>query len=163
MKGIPLTPLTLEVARRVIWFEPPAQALSEPIRFMAYAMTYACHEDMQVIRRYVCDDDIREALDQAPPGIIDARSWAYWNSKMGRYPAPPLPVRQFVAAVDANERSSRRTTVTGDLNPARSDLDGQRRLAREDWLQVREGDASKLDPEETRRKAREEWRDKYAK
>ena len=107
MKGIPLTPLTLEVARRVIWFEPPAQALAEPIRFMAYAMTYACHEDMQVIRRYVCDDDIREALDQAPPGIIDARSWAYWNSKMGRYPAPPLPVRQFVAAVDAHNRSSR--------------------------------------------------------
>ena len=91
MKGIPLTPLTLEVARRVIWFEPPEQALAEPIRFMAYAMSFARHEDMQVIRRYVSDDDIREALDHAPAGIIDARSWAYWNSKLGRYPAPPVP------------------------------------------------------------------------
>jgi hypothetical protein len=35
------------------------------------------------------------ALDRAPPGIIDPRSWAYWNSKMGRYPAPPLPKRRF--------------------------------------------------------------------
>jgi len=29
------------------------------------------------------------------PGIIDPRSWAYWNNKMGRYPAPPLPQRTF--------------------------------------------------------------------
>lgn len=95
MKSIPLTPATLDVARRVIWFEPPEQALSDPIRFMAYAMTYARHEDMQVIRRHVCDDEFRAALDQAPPGIIDARSWAYWNSKLGRYPPPPRPVRRF--------------------------------------------------------------------
>jgi hypothetical protein len=101
MKGIPLTPLTLEVARRVIWFEPPEQALAEPIRFMAYAMSFARHEDMQVIRRYVSDDDIREALDHAPAGIIDARSWAYWNSKVGRYPAPPRPVRKFAKGAGA--------------------------------------------------------------
>src|SRR5450755_2681702 len=101
MNAIPLTPLTLDLARRIIWFEPPEQALAEPIRFMAYAMTYARHEDMRLIRRYVTDDDIREVLDKAPPGIIDPRSWAYWNSKMGRYPAPPLPVRKFVAPVRA--------------------------------------------------------------
>jgi hypothetical protein len=62
---------------------------------MAYAMTYARHEDMRVIREYVSDEDFREALDRAPPGIIDPRSWAYWNSKMGRYPPPPLPKRHF--------------------------------------------------------------------
>jgi hypothetical protein len=95
MKAIPVTPLTLDLARRIIWFEPPDHALADPIRFMTYAMTYARHEDMRVIRRYVSDDDMREALDHAPPGIIDPRSWAYWNSKMGRYPPPPLPVRRF--------------------------------------------------------------------
>jgi len=97
MNVIPVTPITLELARRVIWFEPPEQALSDPIRFMAYAMTYGRHEDMREIRRYLSDDDIREALDRAPAGIIDRRSWAYWNARMGRYPAPPLPVRMFVA------------------------------------------------------------------
>jgi hypothetical protein len=95
MNSIPVTPQTLDIARRVIWFEPPEQALAEPIRFMAYAMTYARHEDMQIIRGYVSDKDFREALNRAPPGIIDARSWAYWNSKMGRFPPPPLPVRRF--------------------------------------------------------------------
>ena len=62
---------------------------------MAYAMANALPEDMRALRRYVSDDDLREALDHAPPGIIDRRSWAYWNSKMGRYPAPPMPVRTF--------------------------------------------------------------------
>ena len=85
----------LGVVPRIIWFEPPEQALADPVRFMAYAMTYARHEDMRVIREYVSDEDFREALDGAPPGIIDPRSWAYWNSKMGRYPPPPLPKRHF--------------------------------------------------------------------
>jgi hypothetical protein len=55
---------------------------------------------MRVIRQYVSDEDFREALDRAPPGIIDPRSWAYWNSKMGRYP-PPLPRRRFEASDNA--------------------------------------------------------------
>ncbi len=95
MKPIPLNSETEEVARRLIWFEEPADALADPVRFMAYAIARATHEDMKVIRRYVSDDDFREALDKAPPGIIDHRSWAYWNSKMGRYPPPPLPKRQL--------------------------------------------------------------------
>ena len=99
MKSIPLNEETAALATQIIWFEPPAKALSEPVRFMAYAMTYAMHEEMRVLRRYVSDDDFREALDHAPPGIIDPRSWAYWNSKMGRYPPPPLPVRRFGSTV----------------------------------------------------------------
>ncbi len=95
MKPIPVTPETADIARRIIWFEPPEQALADPIRFMAYAMRYATHEDMKAIRCHVSEEDFREALDKAPPGIIDSRSWAYWNSKMGRYPAPPLPERNL--------------------------------------------------------------------
>jgi hypothetical protein len=95
MKRIPLNAETEAPARRVVWLEAPAEALSDPIRFMAYAMASATHADMTVLRRYVSDDDFRAALDQAPPGIIDARSWAFWNSKLGRYPTPPLPVRRL--------------------------------------------------------------------
>jgi len=51
MKPIPLNTETETVARRVIWFEPPAKALADPVRFMAYAMAYATHDDMKVIRR----------------------------------------------------------------------------------------------------------------
>lgn len=95
MKPIPLNAETEPVARRVVWFESPEEALSDPVRFMAYAMAKATHEDMKVIRRYVDESDFLEALDKAPPGIIDRRSWAYWNSKMGRYPTPPEPFRRL--------------------------------------------------------------------
>jgi hypothetical protein len=95
MKPISLTTETKAIARRVIWFEPPALASADPIRFMAYAMASATHEDMKALRRHVSDQDFREALDNVPPGIIDPRSRAYWNSKMGRYPTPPPPARKF--------------------------------------------------------------------
>jgi hypothetical protein len=145
----------MNIARRVIWFEQPEKALADPIRFMAYAMAYAVHQDMRVIRRYVSDDDFREALDHAPPGIVDPRSWAYWNLKMGRYPAPPLPKRRFGTPV--GEQPFQRSNAA----PAgRGSLEDQRRAGRAAWQKIRE-QASTLDTEETRRRAREEWLAKY--
>lgn len=134
MRPIPLTPETLEAARRIVWFEEAHRALSDPVRFMAYAMTYARHEDMRIIRRYVSDDEFRQALDRAPPGIIDPRSWAYWNLKMGRFPPPPLPQRSF-------DNSSA-------VNPASKVLpEERRRAAAETWRKIRERGAMD-DPEE---------------
>jgi hypothetical protein len=95
MRPIPFNAETEQLARNLIWFEAPKDALSDPVRFMAYAMARATHEQMRVIRRYVSDADFKEALDIAPPGIIDQRSWAYWNSKFGRYPAPTMPSRHL--------------------------------------------------------------------
>ncbi len=95
MKPIAQTPETEAMAQRVVWFETSAKALADPIRFAAYAFAQATHEDMKLLRRYLSDDDLREALDRAPPGVIDPRSWAYWNSRLGRYPAPPMPSRGF--------------------------------------------------------------------
>ena len=95
MKTIPLTLDTEALARRLVWFEEPQEALSDTFRFVAYAVARATHEDMKLLRSFLDDNDLREALDHAPPGIIDERSWAYWNSKLGRYPAPPMPKRQL--------------------------------------------------------------------
>jgi hypothetical protein len=50
--------------------------LSDTFRFVAYAVARATHEDMKLVRAFLTDDDLREALDHAPPGIIDPRSWA---------------------------------------------------------------------------------------
>jgi len=155
MKSIPLTPVTMKIARRVIWFEQPEKALADPIRFMAYAMTYAVHQDMRVIRRYVSDDNFREALDHAPPGIIDPRSWAYWNLKMGRYPPPPLPRRMF--GTIAREQPSARS----DVGPAqRISTEDQGRTGSVAWQEAKNR-ASALDLEDVRRRAREEWLAKY--
>lgn len=91
---LPTNDDTLAVARRVVWFETPEQALSDTRRFLAYAFRYATHEDMQTLRRYVSDQGLREALDHAPPGVIDGRSWAYWRLMLD-LPPRSLPTRQF--------------------------------------------------------------------
>ena len=139
MNPIPVTPETLAVAHRIVWFEAPEKALADPVRFMAYAMTYALPEDMRFIRKYVSDDDFRDALDRAPAGIIDPRSWAYWNSKMGRYPPPPQPVRRFGAP---------------------NSVEDQRRHGARAWLRMRQ-EAPKPDPEEIRRRAAQKWRAEF--
>jgi hypothetical protein len=79
----------------VIWFEAPERALADPVRFLAYLMTYGTAEEIAVVRRYLTLSDFREALDHAPAGIMDERSWAYWNVMTGRYPVPPMPRRQL--------------------------------------------------------------------
>jgi hypothetical protein len=162
MKSIPLNEETATIASRIIWFEPSAQALSDPVRFMAYAMTYAMHEEMRLIRRYVSDDDFREALDRAPPGIIDPRSWAYWNSKMGRYPPPPLPVRRFGDVTGPAKLDFMQSRGSEDPGSARKilSLEEERRNARMTWQNMRKGEAT-VDLEEIRRQAREDWRAKY--
>jgi glycerol-3-phosphate O-acyltransferase len=81
------------VAARVIWFEPPEKALADTPRFVAYAMRYASHADMKSIRKHLSDADFLRATEQSPPGIVDPRSWTYWNLKLGRTPAPPPPKR----------------------------------------------------------------------
>ncbi len=92
MRSLPYNADLLSLAARVVWFEPPERALAEPVRFLAY-VTYGTLQDVAVIRRYVQLDDFRKALEHAPPGIMDERSWAYWNAMTGRYPVPPMPRR----------------------------------------------------------------------
>jgi hypothetical protein len=58
-------------------------------------MTRGTIEEIKVVRRYVSLNDLREALEHAPPGVMDKRSWAYWNTRLGRYPVPPMPRRSF--------------------------------------------------------------------
>jgi hypothetical protein len=96
MKPIPITPETEGIAQRVIWFESPDVALSEPVRFMAYAFCYGTFEDMARLGTYIGSEDMIHALDNAPPGIIDPRSWAYWHLMLkDQSPPPPMPVRRF--------------------------------------------------------------------
>jgi hypothetical protein len=93
MKALPRTEALLRVAQRVAWFDTPENVLSDPVRFLAYVMTYGTVEDLAALRGIVGTAEYRDALEQAPPGIFDARSWAYWNLVCGRVPIPPRPVR----------------------------------------------------------------------
>lgn len=95
MKPIPIIPETEALARRLVWFEPPAEALADTVRFVAYALEGATHADMTLLLRHLSEAELREALSAAPPGIIRPRSWHYWHARFGRIPAPPMPRRDF--------------------------------------------------------------------
>ena len=95
MEPFPQNADLLAVALKIIWFEAPERALANPLRFMAYLMTYGAAEDIAVVRRYVDEDGFKEAIENAPPGILDERSWAYWNVMAGHYPPPPMPTRRL--------------------------------------------------------------------
>ncbi|MGH8551275.1 MAG: hypothetical protein ACRERU_22245 [Methylococcales bacterium] len=99
MKPLPQNPELLTVAARVVWFKEPAEALADPVHFLAHVMTFGTVEDLQAVQRVIGLKEFRETLEHAPPGIFDARSWAYWNLKCGITPAPPLPVRRGLQPV----------------------------------------------------------------
>jgi hypothetical protein len=75
MKPLPCNSDLLQVAPKVVRLEPPEKTLANPVRFLAYLMTYGTLEDIAVVQRYLDVEDFREALERAPPGIIDERSW----------------------------------------------------------------------------------------
>jgi hypothetical protein len=95
MKALRLTMALRRAAERCVWYETPERAIRDPARFVAHILTYGGVEDVNALREQYSDDDLREALSAAPPGIFDARSWAYWNLAMGRTTTPPLPARHF--------------------------------------------------------------------
>ncbi len=87
------------VAARVVWFKPAEETLEDPTFFLAHVMTYGSIEDVISAKKYFAQKDFRQALEQAPPGLFDKRSWSYWNLIFGRRPAPPMPTRKFIATV----------------------------------------------------------------
>jgi len=112
----------LAVAKRIVWFGSPEEALEFPMRFLTYAMTYATDEDIEILRKYFSDDEFKAALDDPAPGIFDqssshnsssrwCRIWAKWNQRYGRTPVPPLPKRR-IPGVDPTE--------VADFFPAKS-------------------------------------------
>lgn len=95
MKPLVLTPALRRAAERCVWYESPERAVAHPARLVAHILTFGGIEDVSALRAQYSDDDLREALDAAPAGVFDARSWAYWNLVVGRYATPPLPERRL--------------------------------------------------------------------
>ncbi len=95
MRALKINADLVRISLRTVWFRTPEEAVADPVHLIAHVLTYGTHEDVETLRRYVCDEELSDAIRNAPPGIFDPRSWAYWNLKIGRYPAPPLPTRTF--------------------------------------------------------------------
>lgn len=93
MRALQPTPELLHVARRVVWFKEPHDALADTLHFLAHVMTYGTIEDLMAIEGVVGREELCEVLRNPPPGVFDPRSWAYWNLICGNQPAPEMPRR----------------------------------------------------------------------
>jgi len=85
----------LALAKRVVWFETPKDAIDDPEQLVLHTLQFGTHEDVSVLMRHVSLNEIAEVLANARPGILDERSWSYWHVKTGTYPPPPMPERSF--------------------------------------------------------------------
>jgi hypothetical protein len=85
----------LHVAHEVVWFKEPEETLADARFFLAHVMTYGTIEEIAVVRKYFTPAQFREALENAPAGVFDPRSWAYWNTMFDRVPVPEMPRRHI--------------------------------------------------------------------
>lgn len=91
-----MSPTDLQtVAKRVVWFKEPEDAIKDVRLFLAHVMTYGTLTDIVTTLRYFSEDDFKSVLLDPPPGVFDRRSWTYWNVRYRREPVPDLPNRKF--------------------------------------------------------------------
>ena len=93
--SIPPTPELLRIARRLIWWMPPQQALEYPARFIAQVMTLGTWDDVEQVRTAVGEGCLRAVLQEPPAGVFDPPSWHYWHHYFGVWAVPDLPRRRI--------------------------------------------------------------------
>ncbi|MFT3767113.1 MAG: hypothetical protein QM820_16575 [Minicystis sp.] len=81
-----------EIAARYVWWQTPDETLARRDHFLCQLMTLGTADDVRAVRRMLGDRAFMDALDRAPPGVMDAKSWNYWHLFFGRQP-PSLPAR----------------------------------------------------------------------
>jgi hypothetical protein len=81
------------MARRVCWWEPVAATLENTALFLCRIMALGTWDDICIALDHYGRDAFREALQNAPPGLFDPRSWHYWHHRLKLLPVPPLPQR----------------------------------------------------------------------
>lgn len=86
-------PALVELARRYVWWESPERALERRDLLLCQLMQLGTEEDVALARRTWGDAAFKHALRHAPPGLLDARSWNFWNLFYGHVPVPPPPSR----------------------------------------------------------------------
>jgi hypothetical protein len=88
------------LAARYVWWKTPEEAMEFPSRVAAQVMNLGTWEDLTELTDVAGDDYLREVLESAEAGQLDARSWHYWHYRLGlaeygKRPVPPMPVRKI--------------------------------------------------------------------
>ena len=91
----PVEPATAEaLAKRYVWWQDTGKTLRAPETLLRQILSLGTADDYAAALEIWGEPAFRDALQTAPPGTIDARSWHYWHLHYGM-PEPPLRKRQF--------------------------------------------------------------------
>jgi hypothetical protein len=81
------------IARRVCWWQPADVTLQNTRLFLCQVMVFGTWDDVCFVLDKHNKASFREALQSAPPGLFDNRSWHYWHHRLQVLPVPELPKR----------------------------------------------------------------------
>lgn len=84
-----------DISRKLVWWEEPKEALSNPLRFVAQVMALGTWREVQFTRKFFGSGAFRRVLEAPPSGVFDEASWAYWRNVFSMRPVPPLPKRKL--------------------------------------------------------------------
>jgi hypothetical protein len=85
------------IARRVCWWQSPEATLQNMPLFLCRVMVFGAWADVTVVLNKYGKASFRGALQSAPPGLFDHRSWHYWHHRLKVLPVPELPSRAIPA------------------------------------------------------------------
>jgi len=82
------------IAAELIWWQPAEVSLAQPRRLLAQVMALGTWQEVQTVGGAFGWDAFRDALGNAPAGVLDARSWSYWHAFFG-LAEPAKPTRSL--------------------------------------------------------------------
>ena len=84
-----------EVARRLVWWLPPDEALADSKMLVAQVMSFGSFDDIAAVCAQLGSHAFREVFDNPPPGVFSARRWNYWLIHYRADESRQLPERTF--------------------------------------------------------------------
>ena len=82
------------IAKELFWWQTPEVSLADPRRFLAQVMTLGTWQEVQLAKDEFGWEALKDVLLNAPAGVFDGRSWAYWRAVF-RLPEAELPRRSL--------------------------------------------------------------------
>lgn len=117
--------LAAELERRFFWWEPVGPQPRSHARILAQAMDLASFDDVRRLEDALGPRRLAEAMLEAEPGWISARSWEFWRGRLTRATGLSMPDEPPRRSFDAGQSLAENNVETSfaSVGGARTDQD----------------------------------------
>ena len=91
-----MDPTLAAFAKKYLWWCNADEALRDRDRLLRQLMKLGTFDDVGAARKLVTDQAFIDALQNAPAGALDPKSWNYWRLvfRLSQEPPPQRALRQ---------------------------------------------------------------------